>query len=53
MQELDLRVPANLGGESATAVVPPGSPPIWLFLLAAGGLLICAEWCLVQRRWMG
>jgi hypothetical protein len=52
VQELDLRVHKNLGSDLASIVARPAGLPIWLFLLLAGGLLIGAEWCLGQRRWI-
>jgi hypothetical protein len=52
--ESDLRPPESLPGGSDEPVRALGfaGRPIWFYLLAAGFLLIVAEWYLYQRRWI-
>jgi hypothetical protein len=52
--ESDLRPPESLPSVSDEPVRALGfaGRPIWFYLLAAGFLLIVAEWYLYQRRWI-
>jgi hypothetical protein len=52
--ESDLRPPELPDGATVRAAAPSGfaGHPPWFYLLAAGLLLVTAEWYLYQRRWI-
>jgi hypothetical protein len=52
--ESDLRPPELPGTLTAEAAAPSGlaGHPLWFYLLAAGFVLVTAEWYLYQRRWI-
>ena len=51
-RESDVRVPAELASPAEIAVAGSAGPPLWLFPTAFALMLLVAEWCLFQRRWI-
>lgn len=50
--EGDLRAAKSIGLEAAAVSADSPGSPAWLYLVAAGVLLLALEWCLYQRRWI-